>query len=384
MTTIPTDAPTSIAFLDLTRQHQEIRAQLDAAWNTAVDTSAFIGGGLVATFEESWADFCDRRHAIGVANGTDALNLILAGLGIGPGHEVILPANTFIATAEAVTAVGATPVFADVDPDTLLVTAATVEPWITPKTAALIAVSLYGQVPNMDELEGLAERHSLALIEDAAQSHAGTWHGRRSGSFGVAAGFSFYPGKNLGAFGDGGAITTDDDALAAKIRSLSNHGRSPSVPQVHDFDGRNSRLDGLQAAILSVKLEHLERWTSARRDAYNHYERLIDNAGVCRTALSPHALSSHHLEVIRVEHRDRVRELLSARGVATGVHYGIACHDQEPFRQYALGPLPVAEAATATVVSLPMHPLLTEAEVHYVVECLDQVVGSSAHLGSDG
>ena len=384
MTTIPTDAPTSIAFLDLTRQHQEIRAQLDAAWNTAVDTSAFIGGGLVATFEESWADFCDRRHAIGVANGTDALNLILAGLGIGPGHEVILPANTFIATAEAVTAVGATPVFADVDPDTLLVTAATVEPWITPKTAALIAVSLYGQVPNMDELEGLAERHSLALIEDAAQSHAGTWHGRRSGSFGVAAGFSFYPGKNLGAFGDGGAITTDDDALAAKIRSLSNHGRSPSVPQVHDFDGRNSRLDGLQAAILSVKLEHLERWTSARREAYNHYERLIDNPGIRRTALSPHALSSHHLEVIRVEHRDRVRELLSARGVATGIHYGIACHDQEPFRQYSKGPLPVAEAATATVVSLPMHPLLTEAEVHYVAESLDQVVGSSAHLGSDG
>jgi dTDP-4-amino-4,6-dideoxygalactose transaminase len=265
----------AIPFLDLSAVHDEVRSELDHVWSAVCKDNAFIGGPFVEAFEQHWADYCGRRHAIGVANGTDALELILTGSGIGPGDEVIVPANTFLATAEAVCNVGAAPVFVDVDPDTLLIEAPAVEAAITSRTSAVMVVHLYGQMADVDAIGAVCERAGIALIEDAAQAHGATWNGRRAGSFGVAAGFSFYPGKNLGAFGDGGIVVTDDDDLAERVRSIANHGRSFTDRDSHPNLGRNSRLDGLQAAVLDVKLDHLDRWNAGRRAAHAAYREFL-------------------------------------------------------------------------------------------------------------
>ncbi|MGE3327837.1 MAG: DegT/DnrJ/EryC1/StrS family aminotransferase [Acidimicrobiia bacterium] len=353
-----------VPFLDLGRVHAPMRDELTDVWWTVLRQSAFIAGTFTERFEEQFATYCERRHCVGVANGTDAIELILAGLGIGPGDEVIVPANTFIATAEAVVNVGAVPVFADVDASRLLIDSEHVSQLITGRTAAVMAVHLYGQPVDMSQLTAVAERAGIVVIEDAAQAHGARWRGGRVGSFGAAAAFSFYPGKNLGALGDGGAVVTDDAELARRVRSLANHGRSQDRHHEHLVVGRNSRLDGLQAGFLSVKLRGLDAGNALRRAVHSSYElELGQREDVVMLGKHEAAEPVHHLEVIRTSRRDQVRAELAAAGIATGVHYPIPCHRQPAFRSHAQVQLPVAERAAREVLSLPMFPSLTPSDI---------------------
>jgi dTDP-4-amino-4,6-dideoxygalactose transaminase len=361
------------AFLDLASMHDEIRDELDVAWKEITSTNAFVGGAAVERFENEWAAYCGTGHAIGVANGTDALELILAGLGFGPGDEIIVPANTFIATAEAVVNVGATPVWVDVDPDTLLVTADGIAAATGPRTVAVMVVHLYGQVPDMDAIGATCERLGLAVIEDGAQAQGARWNGRPAGSFGVAAGTSFYPGKNLGAFGDGGAVVTNDAALADQIRSISAHGRSLADRYEHVLRGRNSRLDGLQAAVLSVKLRRLDTWNAARRAAHALYMAALDPAAA-PVAVHPSATAIHHLEVVRVADRAGLAERLARAGIGSGVHYPIPCHRQPAFTSPDAPWLPVTELTAPRLLSLPMHAHLDAAAIGRIAEVVNDHV----------
>jgi dTDP-4-amino-4,6-dideoxygalactose transaminase len=351
----------------------EVGEALESAWKEVTATSEFIGGNHVEEFEEAWAGYCGAACAVGVANGTDAIELTLRALGVGPGDEVLVPGNTFIATAEGVVMAGATPRFVDVDPESLLVTPELLEGAIGPRTAAVMVVQLYGNMPAMDQIAQLASARGLALVEDAAQAHGSTWQGKKAGSFGVAGCFSFYPGKNLGAFGDAGAVVTDDEALAERIRSLGNHGRLPGASHVHGLVGRNSRLDALQAAVLSAKLPRLDDWNYARRAAVATYRRLL-SPEVGRVRVADDAGSTHHQYVIRVPDRDGVRALLGRLGIETGVHYPIPCHQQVPYRSFATGRLPVAERAASEILSLPVFPHITERQVAYVSSRLNEIV----------
>lgn len=363
----------TVSFLDLASMHDEVRAELDIAWKEISATNAFVGGAAVDRFEQEWAEYCGVAHGIGVANGTDALELILAGIGVGPGDEVLVPANTFIATAEAVVNVGATPVWVDVDPDTLLIASAAIDAAVTSRTAAVMVVHLYGQLPDMDAIVASCSRHGIALVEDGAQAQGASWNGRRAGSFGVAGATSFYPGKNLGAFGDGGAIATGDPALAEKIRSLSAHGRSFADRYEHIHKGRNSRLDGLQAAVLSIKLRHLDRWNDARRAAHAVYASLLDAAAGVVT-VRPEATAIHHLEIVRVDDRAALIEALSAAGIGSGIHYPIPCHRQPAFETPDAPYLAVTEATAPRLLSLPMHAHLRRANIERVAEIVNHHV----------
>jgi dTDP-4-amino-4,6-dideoxygalactose transaminase len=371
-----TDAGTGVVvpFSDLAAMSDEVGDALELAWKEVTASASFIGGRQVERFEAQWAGYCGSGHAVGVANGTDALHLTLRALGIGAGDEVIVPANTFIATAEAVVLAGATPRFVDVDPETLLVTPDTIAPAITPRTAAIVVVHLYGNLPAMDAIARLARTRRLALIEDAAQAHGSTWRDARAGSFGVAGCFSFFPGKNLGAFGDAGAVVTDDAPLAERIRSLRNHGRLPGAGHVHAAIGTNSRLDALQAAVLSAKLPRLDAWNRARRSAVAAYRRQLDPAiGTVRTG--DDVESCFHQYVVRVPDRDQVRDGLARQGIQTGIHYPIPCHLQGPYTAYAPGPLPAAERAAGEILSLPVFPHITHRQIRYVSDCLNRLVG---------
>lgn len=359
-----TQAP-AIAFLDLHALHAPLQGDLDRLWKETLASSGFIGGPNVAAFEQAWATYCGTQHAIGVANGTDAIELVLAALGVGPGDEVIVPANTFVATAEAVVTAGATPVFVDVDDATLLITAEHIEQALTERTRAVLVVHLYGQIPEMDPIVDLCERRDILLIEDAAQAHGATQGGRRAGSFGIAATFSFYPGKNLGALGDGGAVVTDDDELAELVRVLANHGRGHHL--LHVESGRNSRLDGLQGGALLLKLAHLDAWNDARRVHHAAYLEHFADSAVQMLATPADTEPVHHLEVIRTDHRDELQAALAAQDIGTGIHYAMPCHLQPAFQAYApSGSLPVAEGAARRQLSIPMHPTLTTEEVDRV------------------
>jgi dTDP-4-amino-4,6-dideoxygalactose transaminase len=367
-----------VPFSDLGAAHAEVAAELDSAWHRAVRDSAFIGGAAVEEFEGSWASYCGTGHAVGVNSGTDALWLTLRALDIGAGDEVIVPTNTFVATAEAVVMAGATPRFVDVDPHTLLVGPDAVSAAIGARTAAVIVVHLFGGLPDMGALAAVADSAGVALIEDAAQAHGATWNGQRAGSFGVAGCFSFYPGKNLGALGDAGAVVTDDPALAATVRSLANHGRDPANSQRHPLPGVNSRLDGLQAALLSVKLPRLDGWTERRRAVVAAYADRTSDLPVVSLQLEPGTVSAHHLAPIRVARRDAVVARLAERGVATGIHYAIPCHRQLAFERYAIDPLPVSEAAADCLLSLPLHPHLGDDEIDIVCEALQDGIEALA------
>lgn len=354
--------------------HAEVEAGFEVVWRETLASSGFVGGRAVADFESQWAQYCGRGHAVGVANGTDAIELSLRALGIGEGDEVLVPANTFIATPAAVVAAGAIPRFVDVDEHTLLVTASLLDAAITPSTAAVIVVHLYGQLPDMDAIAAVVDRAGLALVEDAAQAHGATWRGRRAGAFGRAGCFSFYPGKNLGALGDGGAIVTDDAALAESIRSLANHGRAESSHFAHEVVGRNSRLDGLQAGLLSVKLARLDDWNGGRREAHRLYGLGLAGSTAVQVTVADGAESVFHLEVVRTRQRDAVAAGLERRGVATGIHYPIPCHRQVGFARWADGPLPVAERTAGEILSLPMYPHLTADGVTRVCSALAEVL----------
>ena len=359
-----------VPFLDLSAIHAEIQPEIDSAIRAVVETSQFVGGRSVEQFEGEWASYCGTRHAVGVSDGTAALEVSLRALDIGPGAEVIVPTNTFIATWEAVVAVGATPVPVDVDPRTLLMTAEAVDRVCTSKTAAVIVVHLFGQPVDMDAMQAVVERRGVTLIEDAAQAHGATWKGRPVGSFGTAGCFSFYPGKNLGGLGDGGAVVTNDQQLADKIRSLSNHGRSATDGQSHTAIGNNRRLDGLQAAVLSAKLPHLERWNQRRRQIAAAYHSAIADLPVRPVASAPEAVGAHHLAVIEVDSRDTIRSILADQGIGTGIHYAVPCHRQPAFAAYRFGSYPVSEKAATRILSLPIGPHMEVADVDTVATAL--------------
>jgi dTDP-4-amino-4,6-dideoxygalactose transaminase len=374
----------SVPFTDLGAMAGEVWPEIEQEYRACLLDGAYIGGPAVTAFERRWAGYCGAGHAVGLASGTDALELSLIALGLGPGDEVIVPANTFIATAAAVMRAGATPRFADVSDDTLLMTSGTLAEAITPRTRAVIVVHLYGQVPDMTSLLATARHAGIAVIEDAAQAHGAEWAGRRAGSFGEAACFSFYPAKNLGAFGDAGAVVTSRPELADQIRSLANHGRSHgSSHYEHDYIGTNSRLDALQAIVLSGKLARLDAWTERRIALASRYEELLgsrefSDAGLRLTATSPLARHVYHLFVVRVAGREDVRAELAERGIQTGVHYPVPCHQQPPLRRFAERPLPVAERAAGEIVSLPMFPHMTDRQVDYVCESLAAALRATA------
>jgi dTDP-4-amino-4,6-dideoxygalactose transaminase len=373
--TRPGAPTTDIPFADLHGQHDAIRERLDEAWRQVTGAEAYISGPALTRFEERWAQYCQRRAAVGVGSGTDALELALRAVGIGPGCEVVVPSLTFVATAAAVCATGAEPVYVDVEPDTLLVSARLIAPALTERTAAIVVVHLYGNaVGDFDEIRQLADERGLFLLEDAAQAHGAVVGERPVGSLGDAAAFSFYPSKNLGALGDGGAVVTDDVELAARVRRIGSHGRSG--PGGFDFAelGRTSRLDSLQAALLDVKLDHLEAWNERKRRVVDRYcellpEELRPVTGAAGTRSAP------HLCVVRVPDRDAVRASLARAGIATGIHYHEPCHLTR-----AVGrpgpPLPVSEAAAGTVLSLPLFPHLEDSAVERVcTELVDAVRG---------
>jgi dTDP-4-amino-4,6-dideoxygalactose transaminase len=363
-------------FADLSPTTNEIRAEVDAEWQRLLDSNQWIGGAPVRRFEQDWARYCGTSDAVAVANGTDALQLILRALGIGVGDEVLVPASTFIATAEAVALAGARPRFVDVDPDTLLVTAGAVAAAVTPSTAAVIPVHLYGHVADLTALRHVARRYGIALVEDASQAHGATRDGVRAGSVGVAAAFSFYPGKNLGAFGDGGAVVTNDPSLAATVRSMANHGRAEGSHHHHHNLGTNSRLDTLQAVVLEAKLRRLDEWTQRRRAVVAAYQDRL--AGLPLRLVQPAAGvdSAWHLLVARVARRDRVRARLAELGVETGIHYPVPCPEQPGFSKWSDGAFPSATRAAREIVSLPLHPHMDVDEVDRVCRALSAVLTS--------
>ena len=363
-----------VPFLDLAGVNGALRTEFERAYSAVLEHGRFIGGPEVGQFEAEFADYCQARECVGVGNGTDALELILAGLGIGPGDEVIVPANTFIATVEAICYVGARPRFVDVLPDTLLLDPEAADAAVNKNTAAIIGVHLFGQMVDIDRVLEVAQKHGLAFVEDAAQAHGARFSGQRAGSVGVAAGFSFYPGKNLGALGDGGAVVTQDTALAAKIRRLADHGRSADSRFHHDLRGRNSRLDSVQAAMLSLKLRGLDQGNAGRVRAWEQYVEQLP-AAARPVSRHPKAEAVYHLAVVEVEDREKVCEALTAAGIGWGLHYPVPCHLDAAYAELSTERLPVAERAADRILSLPMSPTLSERQIARVCEVLHKATG---------
>jgi len=355
-----------IPFLDLGRLNARYDSQIRAAIDRVLDSGWYVLGPEVSAFEKEFADFCDVSHCIGVANGLDALHLMLRACGIGAGDEVIVPSNTFIATWLAVSQAGAKPVPVDPDPATYNMNPEWVEKAITKRTRAIMPVHLYGQPADMDPIRDIANRHGLRVFEDAAQAHGARYAGRRVGGLGDAAGFSFYPGKNLGALGDGGAITTNDDALAEKLRMLRNYGST--VKYRHEMAGVNSRLDEMQAAILRAKLPSLDADNAARRKVANWYLEYMRDLPMILPQVIPKVEPVWHLMVIACGHRARLQETLTRAGIGHLVHYPIACHRQQAYANQTWPPLPIAERLQEQVLSLPMAPYLSEEDVVQVAD----------------
>jgi dTDP-4-amino-4,6-dideoxygalactose transaminase len=360
-----------IPVVDLKAQYSAIKDEIDSAISGIIRDTSFILGEPVEAFEAAFAEYCGASRAVGCGNGTDALYLALRALGVGPGHEVIIPANTFIATSEAVSLTGARPVFADVQEDTSLVEPAGIADAITQRSVAIIPVHLYGQSADMDEILDIARRHGLKVVEDAAQAHGARYKGRRVGALGDAGCFSFFPGKNLGAYGDAGAIVASDDELADRLAMLRNHGRRKKY--THDFEGVNSRLDALQAAILSVKLKHLDEWNEQRRRVADRYASQLTGVPGLRLPVSaPDREPVWHLYVVHSEGRDVIREALKAEGVASGVHYPIPLHLQPAYAHlgHARGSFPAAEKLANTALSLPIYAELADEQVDLIADII--------------
>lgn len=358
----------NIPFVDLQSQYKTIREEVLASVDSVFTRGAFILGDEVASFERDFAAFSGAKECVSVATGCDALLWVLKALDIGPGHEVIVPANTFIATALAVTAAGATPVLVDCREDDFTMDPAAIERAVTKNTRAIMPVHLYGQAARMDEITAIAKRHNLKIVEDAAQAHGATYNGRICGSLGDAAGFSFYPGKNLGAYGDGGAVTTDNPEIAQRVRMLRNYGQSKKYH--HEVAGWNSRLDTVQAGILSIKLKRLAGWNAARAKHAARYRAKL--AGLPVITPSEFAGRSHtyHLYVIRTQRRDELLAFLGQRGISCGIHYPIPVHLQKAYAELRqkTGTFPVTEKLAGEIMSLPMFPELTDAQIDQVAQ----------------
>lgn len=358
----------NVPFVDLKRQYHQLKPEMDAAIHQVIDELAFIKGKHVSDFERAFENLYGVKHCIGVANGTDAIFITLKMLGIGPGDEVITVANSWIATSETISLTGAKPVFVDVD-EYFSIDAQAIEGKITLKTKAIIPVHLYGQMSAMDEIMELAEKHQIFVVEDCAQSHFSSLNGKRAGTIGVAGTFSFYPGKNLGAYGDAGAIITNDDALSEKLRMFANHGSL--IKHQHQIEGVNSRLDGLQAAILRVKLDHILDWTAKRQGHALAYDEGLRNViGVEVPKVRSNSEHSYHLYVIKAERRDELREYLKSKGIATGIHYPQPLPLLTPYASmgHQESDFPKAVANRDTILSLPMFPELTVEERQYVID----------------
>lgn len=347
-----------VKFMDLPAQYQSIRREMDAAIREIVESAAFIGGAKVAEFEEAFAAYQGAAHAVGVGNGTDAIEIALESLALPPGSEVVVPANSFIATSEAVTRAGHQVVFCDCEPETYTLSLEALEASVTAKTRAIIPVHLYGHPCDMDGILKMARKHDLRVIEDSAQAHGAEYRGQRVGRFGELSTFSFYPGKNLGAYGDAGAILTDDAELAERCRRIANHGRTAKYD--HDMEGRNSRLDGLQAAVLSVKLRHLDRWTELRRAAAAEYHQALADLPLRLPREADWARHVYHLYVVRTAARDELRAHLKEEGIETGIHYPISLPRLEAYRgRVPAGISPVADRFAGELLSLPMGEHIT-------------------------
>lgn len=360
-----------VPFLDLKAQYNTIRTEIQTALNDVLENTAFAGGPFVAKFEKSFSEFCGCKHAVGVGNGTDALWLALLGLGVGKGDEVITVPNSFIATAEAISYCGAEPVFVDVDEKTYLLNHELVEAAITSRTKAIIPVHLFGQTVDMDPIMEIAKRHNLFVVEDACQAHGAEYKGKKAGSIGHAGCFSFYPGKNLGAYGEAGAVVTNDDALAGKIRVLRDHGQPQKY--YHDAIGWNARMDGFQGAVLDVKLKYLPAWNEARRNHAGRYTALLSGInGVHPPAENGFGTPVYHIYAVRNQQRDDLMSFLAEKGVACGIHYPVPIHLQKAYAYMNLkeGSFPVAEKCAGEFISLPMFAELTDAQVDYVAECI--------------
>lgn len=362
-----------VPFVSFASMHSEIRTELDDAYSRVIDKNYFIHGEECTLFEEEFAEFCGAKYCVGVANGLDALFLILKAMGISSGDEVIVPSNTYIATALAVSNTGALPVFVEPDINTYNIDVNCIEQKITSRTKAIIAVHLQGRAADMDEINRIAKKHNLRVIEDAAQAHGARYKGRRVGSLSDAAGFSFYPGKNLGALGDGGCITTNNKELADNVRALGNYGSDYKYH--HIYKGVNSRLDELQAAFLREKLKNLDKWNSKRREFANIYLNHIKNPNIVLPLKSDDIFEHiYHVFVIRCKERDKLEEYLNERGIGTVKHYPIPMHRQLAYKDLEIseGELPIAEEISRTVLSLPMYYGMTEEEIQYVIDAVNK------------
>lgn len=359
-----------IPFVDLQAQYRAIKPDIDAAVLRVLDNAQFILGPAVAAFETDFAAYCHTSEAIGVNSGTSALHVSLLAAGVGPGDEVITVPFTFVATVAAIEYSGATPVFVDVEPDYWTMDPAKLEAAITPRTKAIIPVHLYGQPADMDPILDIARRHGLVVIEDACQAHGSEYHGRRCGSMGQLGCFSFYPGKNLGAYGEGGAVVTSDPAMAKKVRLLRAWGEETRYE--HTYRAFNYRMDGIQGAVLGVKLRYLERWTEARRRHAAEYGRRLEGSPATPPSERGGARHVFHAYVVRLSERDEWRARLAEAGVQTGVHYPIPVHLQPAYRDlgYSPGDFPVSERAGTEVLSLPMFPELTTEQIDMVAGLL--------------
>ncbi len=360
--------------LDLKRQDQALRGEILDALDRLSGDASFILGESVQQFERDFAAYAEAKHCVAVNSGTSALHLALLAAGVGPGDEVVTTANTFIATAEVITYTGAKPIFVDIDPNTGNIDPAAVERAITPRTRAIIPVHLYGRPADLDPLLALAARNGLALIEDACQAHGARYRGRRVGALGFAGAFSFYPTKNLSAWGEGGALVTNDDRVAALARSLRTHGESRRY--LHDRVGYNYRMEAFQGAVLRTKLRHLPEWTARRREIGGVYRKMLQDTAVELPADDPRNECVYHQFAIYVEDRDRVRSELESQGVGTAIYYPVALHRQSAYVGLGYGPgsLPATERACERVLCLPVFPELTDAEVDHVARSLLSVV----------
>jgi len=366
-------ATIQVPFVDLRAQHDALALDIERAVRQVFERGDFILGAAVERFEAEFAAYIGTKHAIGVASGLDAIELALRAAGIGPGDEVITSANTFIATVLAILAVGARPVLVDADPDRYTIDPAGLSAAITSRTRAIVPVHLFGQPVDVDAVLAVAHRHNLVVVEDAAQAHGARCNGQRAGAFGHAAAFSFYPSKNLGAYGDGGMIVTSDDRTAGALRLLRNYGQRAKYD--HAIAGTSSRLDTVQAAILRVKLPHLDGWNAARRRHAAAYTELL--SALVRTPVEASGVEHiYHLYVIETEHRDALQQQLRAREISTGIHYPIPVHLQEACAGlgYRAGDFPVTERAAARMLSLPMYPELTAMQIEYVVDAIAEAV----------
>ncbi|GAB6192894.1 DegT/DnrJ/EryC1/StrS family aminotransferase [Desulfocastanea catecholica] len=364
-----------IPFLNIKAQYETIKDEIATALQEVIDNTSFAGGPQVKRFEDNFARFCQCEHAIGVGSGTDALWMALIGLGIGKGDEVITSPGTFIATAEAISFCGATPVFVDIDERTYNIDPSLIEAAITPRTKAIIPVHLFGQPADMDPILEIAHRHNLVVIEDACQAHNAEYKGRRAGSLSAAGCFSFYPGKNLGAYGEAGAVVTNNQELADKLRMFRDHGQRKKY--YHSIIGWNTRMDGFQGAVLDVKLPHLPAWTDARRKNAKLYNQLLKNVTQITLPFeADYAQHVYHIYAIRAQNRDKLINKLAEQGITCGIHYPVPLHLQEAYQflGYTEGDFPIAEKCAQEFVSLPMFAELEEESIRYIAKKIKEAV----------